>query len=105
MITNESIFDGMRRTRRSGSRSAWAPAPWWQARPTRGFVLVTEPVETITETDVFDDSAYDQCVGCGEHDYAAMLSDGWCSFCFWQNEIDHRETAASIDRVVSARMR
>jgi hypothetical protein len=28
MITNESLFDHFRNTRRRGHRNAWHPAPW-----------------------------------------------------------------------------
>ena len=104
MINNDSIFDHFRTARRYGYRSGWTrPNRVALQRISQTFNLPAEPVEMISETDVLDDSRYDQCGQCGENDYAAMLSDGICHYCHVENYNDWQDTLAAIRREEYAR--
>lgn len=100
MINNDSLFDHFRSARRYGYRSGWTRptyAPVAQ-RLSRIYNLPAEPVETVSETDVLDDSRYEACGQCGETDYAAMLSDGICGRCERENHDDWQDTLRAIAR-------
>lgn len=107
MINNESLFDLYVGRRRNGWRNAFS-APRWATvavTPAQSVTAVfltahgqPEPPERITETDVHDDSAYDQCGDCGDYDYAAMLHNGVCSACEHANWQDWQDTIAAVGR-------
>ena len=104
MINNDSLFDHFRTARRYGYRSGWTrPNRTALQRISTLYNLSPEPVETITETDVYDDSRYEECGQCGESDYAAMLHDGICGRCERENYDDWQDTLAAIRREEYAR--
>jgi hypothetical protein len=113
MINNESLFDLYVGRRHRGYRNAFS-APRWASIPVPMVQSVTdvyiashglrEPVETITETDMHDDSVYATCDECGVHDYAAMFhTDGLCAHCELANWQDWQDTMAAINREEYAR--
>lgn len=99
MINNDSLFDHFRTARRYGYRSGWTrPNRTALQRISQTYNLPAEPVEMISETDVYDDSRYDNCGQCGEYDYAAMLFNGICGRCERENYDDWQDTLAAIRR-------
>ena len=99
MFSNEDLFDHFRTARYYGYRSGWTRPNRRVRQVVSHYVpVIPEPVETISETDVFDDSVYANCGECGEYDYAAMLSDGLCAHCLRAAYDDWQDTLAAIRR-------